>query len=717
MAPTRVRTGQVFEFAVRIDGGGAAVSTSSLELTAPTEGEQVSPPSDVTLADGRATVATGAVAAGDETWVRLRWRAPAGITVLRLDATRTVDGRRDSAVAEVRVVADPGGTTFADNLATVRTTRAATTSPAGVAGRGLLCWTAIGHGTARTVPEFATARAQAQDLVAAQMVEAHADEWRSLPAMGDADLIDDLVLMALVDQRPAAALAAALRGMELAPDDAVHLTNAAVAAIQLDHSEWAVAFTERAGGLPLPPAVGADPEGLRLATMGHAWGMMGDYGRAEASIRRALAHDPTNPLIHQQLGELLRCQPDKAGALPHLRRSVRVDDGADPVVSEIAGSPELGRSYRPATEVYDLSGATDLTATVPALNVTLDQFVGLSDATGADGNGYYQAAYDAVRAEHSAVRSRRSERQADYFAVRAGFQPVQVQDIQNVLTRTEYQFDQPLLDASEALWQAQSALLDCTAWAGRTYLCGGQESPTVSCANARMVFADWLPRAQVYRERLLTWLDLYWKHASGLRATLATPEAHELAGEVAQDTMLGRVETFLWYVESASSALGRHRDETDSCFGSEAPTPEQQVDVEVVGGAPSVCTDDAKRIGGQIDLKVVTFKVTCEKWSLEAAAPLVPALAAFAKVEVTWAGNGATYYVGVKSSLPDAPVAWEQALYLETKVRNGAVEVTDFGGEAGLAYEAGVGIVVQYADDDKVRFSAMAAYADELKGQ
>ncbi|MBJ7358344.1 hypothetical protein, partial [Nocardioides sp.] len=354
-APRWVLVGSTFDLRFPVTAGPGGVASATLVVTPPAEGQRVTPPGDLTPVPGGLGVTITGLPATESTTPRLRWKAPDRPGRLEVTATLAVGGVQRQLAGTIQVVPEPGGgQVFTGGLEIWRESREAPVDPdlvTDLPGRVL---------GPRAVPAFEVALSEARAFVAARFDGTQQASWQEFldRTAADPELVDDVLATAFGSNHSVAALAIALRGHQVAPNDPVHLSNAAVAANSLDHPEWAIAFGREAGRLPAGPSVGAQQDAVRLTNIAHAWALMGSWANAEQQLRRALLVDPQNPLIHEELAAVKQFAGGKTAALPHIRRSLRKTDDKDPLEDHESNAP-YRFSRVSAGDIFDLSKGLD----------------------------------------------------------------------------------------------------------------------------------------------------------------------------------------------------------------------------------------------------------------------------------------------------------------------------------------------------------------------
>lgn len=718
LAPGWVLQGDLFEIALEISAPvGAGLTEAVVTLTAPDAGSQVTPPSEIVVDPEAATAVIdfGDVEAGTTATRRLRWQAPADPGELTFSAALTAatssGGRQDhERAAVIDVLAAPsGGGSFGAGLELTRDSRTAPDHPDQLSA---FCNQVYG---APGVPTFAEAKSAADAYIEQAMLDAHAEAWNDEPALDDPLLIDQVVMVALADRRPAAALAAALRGHALAPNDAVHLTNAAVAANELRHPEWAVAFTRQAAAAGPAPSVGAPQEAIRLATQAHAWALLGDRSRAVIVLRDALMVDPDNPQLHAQLGIILTCQGDKSAALPYVRRGMRSDDTGDPMASPEDYPETMRRTWLGASDLFDLSGGTEDTITTPTLPTSWAELVARGRL---EGNGYYEREKERMHNRFMALAQRASQLERELNEKQHGGSPAWARRTDDILNRIATSGDRQVQEAWANYLEYQDDVLgfnSCPDNPFRNHAFCFPDNPDADrdCGSDQGIFKEWLNRMRGWETAMNDYHDVAYPIFTGLQANLADPTAHALAGVEIEMHFLGNgmtaltsdlntaADQFTYYVHD--------QDEPEDCL---SPTGAGETKTTSVSGpTPEFCSAGSieKLFSLTIDLGIMQFAFDCEKYSVEAGLGAYGFLEAFAKVEQNWNTSAITYYVGVQAGVPVVG-SYESALFLETDSDG---KVQDLGLESSVSSSAGYVVEVELYNDT-ARVSAMSYFRSLL---
>lgn len=711
-APEWVLTGELFEVVLEITAPDAALTDVTLAVHAPKAGEQVSPPAEVDVdpATREAVVDVGDVLAGNTEHRRLRWKAPSATESLTFEvslsaSTQSGGGMVDQqTVAEVLVLQEPsGGGAFGGGLELTREGRFAPDHPDQVFA---FCDRVF---EPAQVPAFPEAKAAAEAYLAGVILDE--ETWNEEAALDDPTLIDQVVMMALADQRPAAALAAALRGHELAANDAVHLTNAAVAANVLKRPEWAVAFTRRAALAGPAPSVGAPQEAIRLATQAHAWALLGRRSDAVVTMRDALMVDPDNPQLHAQLGILLACEGDKEGALPHVRRGLRSDESTDPMEHPDDYPENMRMTWLGASDLYDLSGGTEDTITTPTLPAGWAQLIGRGRL---EGSGYYEQERTRLHDRFMQLAQRRNDLQQQLNARLTDASPAWRQRTQDILRRISSSGDRAVRESWENYLDYSREVLHLNGcpdgvYQNHPYCFPGDPDADRSCSLDATVFQAWLNRIRGWETAMNDYHDVAWPVFTGLQANLVDPVAHELAGVLIEMHFLSHgvmaIAANLTTTADQFTFYNTDQDEPENCLNPAGPGETEESTVQ--GPGPAFCSPDSveTKFSVSIDLGIMTFGFDCEKVSIETGLGAYGFLEAFARVEQNWNTSAVTYYVGAQAGIPFVG-SYESALFLETDATG---KVQDLGIESGVSSSAGYVVEVELYSDS-ARVSAMSYF-------
>ncbi len=696
IAPERVIAGSTFEVSVEI-GAKVAVRNGVLTLTAPATGSQVTPPNDVTLASRKGTVLVGDVPAGAPQIIRLRWKAPSKNGFLEVAASLAGTGFSDQLHASIEVVPAPVGDAPMDG-SNLHKLRAVQDLPADPDDLISTCYRA----NSEPVPSFAQAVQAANAYVKSQKLSG-ATDWTKLPGANTAQGLLSMFGAAHFDNRPGAMMAAALRGHQLFPNDSRHLTNAGMAANSLNHPGWAVAFLNKAADLPIVAGSGMPQEAVRLNNLGNAHATLGNFPRAASLLRQALAVDPENPILHDQLADYLACTGRKAEALDHLRTAYREDDKPDEVQRRNGDE-----TYANADRVLDMTGAKSGNLTLLEIPVTMGKLAGLGGR-----NGYVKVEEDRLSQEFLRLTMRESQLRQQLNAQQANQHPAEVRRTNDLLRRVggpDTVVSKEAQDAYQRQSAAASAVRDACFDVGFPHArCNIDMIPQDStCGQHQLLFALWQERASARRTAILDYYAIVWPAWTGVQGHLKDPVAHELAGvrmEQSLSILASALTTDLrWASEDFNSfnhyAKGLARDAT--CDNMTPPTAAEPTKNSHTGAQAAECTEDAKKWGLQVEVNWFALKATCEAVSLEVStAP--PLIKGFAKVEGAWTGKS-TMTIGVK--LDARGYTFESAFYMEGNAQG---QVTDFGWVVGQEIET-PGPVKFKALDDKVKFSFMNIY-------
>lgn len=708
-APATVVTGDQFDMFFDVAAGPEGMTDAVLTVRVPTTGSHITPPDELVPdpANETAVLDLGDLPAEAERRVTLRWEAPGTPGFLQVAADLAAVGVAESASESVEVVPEVGGGfVFGAGLESTTESRDAPKHPDQIFG---FCMGSTPPSTA-AVPSFAAAREEVRTFLDAQMADRPTAAWEALAAQNDSDLLDDAAGVAFADQRYAGALAASLRAYELDPGDAVHLSNAAAAANLLDRPEWAIAFATEAARAGPAQSTGVRQEAVRLVNLGHAWALKRQFGNALAALRQAAAVDPKSQAVQAELGAVLACQGDPAGALPHIRRSLRTDDAPDPIVDEFEDE-SMRRSRIDSSTVFDLSEGVEQELVLPYLPATWGELAGSARAL-FDGSNYYERENEALKQRSFDLADKKQQLETQLRVAQANDSPAQVRRTESILSRIGTHADQDLIEARETFAEVAADTFgpnSCDGMFTSHPFCAVDGS-SYSCANSLAVFNEYERRMEAHLSALATYHDAAAQHFSGLQAQLSDPVAHELAGVIAEQEFVVHV----WAVTSnlrQTADLFHHYNEDWQDKEAEDPPCETVAstadlrEVETARTAAPLCGPDsvASELDLNLDFDVVSVQVSCEEWSVEATRE-VAWLEAFAKYEAEFGNNGATLNIGVRAGAGGA--SFESGLYVEYDPQG---KVTDYGWQVGPELEAG-GVVSISAFEDKVRISFMSLF-------
>lgn len=703
-APETVESGDEFDITIAAGDQNQDLEDAQLKLVAPIEGEQVVPPDDLVVADGtrRGTLTIATQPAGEARLVPVRWKAPLVPTTLVFQVGLVVGSRTKSALASVEVVPSAGGLVFGGGLQAAGEERDA---PLDAEGLFMFCMPVV---PAPAVPGFADALTAARAWITSQTTGDN-DEWAAIMADDDVERLDEVAMIALQARKHAAALAALLRAHELDPTDGTHLSNAAAVASMVKHPEWAVAFARRAGQAGPSPAVGVRQEAVRLVNLGHAHAMLQQWADAEAALRQAVAVDPASQQVRGELASVLACQGKKEAALPEYRRSLRTDDGQDPIEDPDEGNDAPRWSALDTSDLFDLSGGVEQEITLPSMPASWEEFAALSRPING-GTGYYKDESDAAFDRSFELYDRRNQLEAQLQG--QDLQPVQRRRTQDILNRINTHRDSELIDARDAYLEDFNNLFHLNSCDGMftAHPFCAVDGLDDSCSLSRAIFNEYERRMETYLNGLDEYHAVVAKHFSGLQALLSNPVAHELAGVRAELHFQGILTGLLNNLWPAADQFAHYLDvsnDDETTCGSPTPPGDEPPTVKAERTAAELCGEDslASRLSLNLDIAGVSVAISCEGWSVEGSYS-IGFLEGFASFEGEFGGTGGTINVGVKGSVGGA--GFESALYIE---QDSAGKVTDFGWQVGPELEAG-GVIAIDAWDDKVKISIMSVFTD-----
>lgn len=561
------------------------------------------------------------------------------------------------------------------------------------------------------VPSFATALEQAQAYLAEAMAGRDDDAWQQLDARNDSGLVDQVAAIAAADKRYDAALAASLRGYELDPTDAVHLSNAAAAANLVDHPEWAIAFARKAAEAGPAPSVGVQQEAVRLVNLGHAHALRREWDLAVQTLRQAAAVAPESQAVQAELGAVLACQGDKTAALPHVRRALRTDDATDPIELQNGDDETSRRTLIDTSTVYDLSGGVDQSLMLPYVPGTWGELIGRSRFYG--GNSYYYDEHEAYSQYHLDLLMRRNALESQLRQRMQSWAPARVRVVDDILRRIGTSYDREITQAWEDYLEVQEQVIglnNCDGLFSSHPFCGDQsENP---CGTSQTVFNEWERRIESWGDALSAYHDATAEHFSALQALLKDPIAHELAGISGELQFATQVQSMLANLRLTADQFASYNEGYDDRGEDDPPCVElsvpDQPDPEVKSerSAATVCSDGSPLadLNLNVDLVVLSVSIGCEGWSVEATRG-VGWLDAFARVQGDWATNGLVVNVGLKAGAGGAGV--ETGFYYQ---QDGGGKVIDYGWQASVSVQAG-DVVSMDLLSDTVRVSFMSAFS------
>ncbi|WP_110204997.1 tetratricopeptide repeat protein [Nocardioides daejeonensis] len=695
-APSTVGTGSVFEFTVEI----SKIVDGVLTLTAPAKGRQVRRAGDVEVRGGVARVALGDVPASQPRTVTVRWQAPSSATTLQIRADLTGNGVRDRLSTTVQVVKGS-----VDHLP------ALDHSVNIMAGGGdlpqdgedliVLCI----NGPSRPIPSYAEALKQIDAWVETQFLPNTKSLWKNAPELTTSSGAHRVFAQAYLDDRPAAMMAAAIAGRRIAPTDARHLTNAAMTASMINRPDWAVALAQKAAGLPANNSGGVAQEAVRLNNLGHAWSKLGNFAKAEASLRAAIRLQPENPLLHRELGAILSCAGRPAQALDQMHEGYRESTAPDEVVvrdSYTQVDPE---------RAFDMSQAVAGELSLFDVPGNMEKLIGLEGRNGAVG-----VDEDALNAQNLALHNRRLQLEDQLRERNKTLHPAEVERTQKILGRMNQTASKRVLELYQELRDAWSEQDVCglPAFSGHPWC--NVSDPKVSCGEHRQIASTWLQKTSALRQAIIAYHEVAWPTWTGLQGNLRDPIAHELAGVRMEQEMnfwAGVITNDLR--DAAERFKGFNSYATGltpgaTCTNPEPLPPNATTVSKVEGEAPPLCSDAMKPWALEAKLLIATMKVSCERVSFELSTPPI-LLSAFAKVDFDFNPQGwvksSRLTAGVKGGVdvPGAGFTGEAAFYLEQDTSG---KLTDVGFTSGTELEIGHTIKLA-ADEAKSKWSFMSA--------
>ncbi len=705
IAPERTATGSTFEMTIEVNTK-RALTGAQLTLTAPTKGSQITPPDDVRLTNGKATVDLGDIKEDTPTQVTLRWKAPASPTTLSVKARLTASGGvTDTTDAKILVVNDHPDSAPMDR-ANLKIFTGGIHLPSDPEQLNASC-DPVSSGA---VPTFKTALTRAKTWVQTQLVPGQGD-WTKDPAYDDPEALLEAFAAAHADDRPGAMMAFALRGHELAPDDARHLTNAGLTANMLERPGWAIAFLLAAAGKPVAPGHGMPHDAIRLNNLGNAHALRADWAQAVALTQEALAVDPENPLLHRQLATLLVCAGRKEEALEHLRQAYR-DDAHTPDEVE---SEALELTWPDADRIYDMTPGNAGKLELMRLPVSFETLIGLNGQ-----NGLLGVELAKIKTARDELRNREWVLRPRWMQALMTEQPA-VARRQRALVASAGRPDatREVHDAYQAMMEAAGEWRDTCFDTMRTHPWCNVDSAAkdFSCAQHNQLFLFWRARGNAYLDAVLNFHAVAQPVWTGVQGNISDPIAHELAGIAIKNVWLLHMDSLVSGVAEASQRFGTfNRSAVDlptseaTCTVPTPPDPSDRYTNKDSGEDAAACSDAIKPWGLSVDIKVAKLKVTCEAFSIEATSGKL--LQGFAKLEAGFNAEGFTKATtSLGSKLGALGYSFESAIYVEFDSMG---QVSDFGWVMGQEFEPSAGPVSLKTFDDKVKISFMNWYEGYL---
>ncbi len=711
-APTHATTGGTVDVSVKVTAR-AALSGAVLTLHAPDVGSQLTPPNDfsVDASTHLATVDLGDLAAGGTRDLTLSWQAPDASATLTFATRLTAAGGIDEPdQASVAVSPAPAGSFHFDSVMT--TEGQSRTRPYGATSYSRDCSAQVG---ATTAPDLATALGQIDSFVAAGTAT---DAWQALDLSAHPENADDVATLAFAANEPTAALAAAVQGYRDTPDDASFLNTAATAANAVLHPEWAIALETQAGTLDTSGSTGISVEAIRLANLGHAHALMGQWATGRDYLLQAVAIEPNGTQLRQELAAIEDCAGDQTAAVTDFGASLRPDGESDDVVqTDPQGNPTYSKVS--AGKLWDLSLTTDPDLVMPLLPATPADLVAQKDYWDVNANqevyGFWGQEYHRLHDLQNSLWSQETTLRNQLAA--EDLEPVTRQQVNDILGRMNSTADaslsapyQTLQNAGADAWWPNG----CGNGEYSTYVFCGYQGTDADCGVHQTIFDVWKGKLQAWENAYQGYHGQAWQIFSGLQGNLADPTAQQLAVVLAKDHLLQQIESMvqdLWY---SANAMPTQDNSANSCWG--APTQAAPDPSQVGGADPTACTASslASRVALVADGKLsddpeapvgVNLKQTCASTSLTVSLTALPFLQGFVKVVNNRDGSGTTLYIGSRATAGGAK--FESAFYLSF---TSAGRVADLGVDTGPEYNLGSGPVQVTAYSDHLHMSAMSLF-------
>lgn len=709
-APADVGAGAVFDVQVALTADKFALRGVTLALTAPADGQQVKPPSTwrVDATTHTAKLSVGSLAKGKTRKLPLRWQAPTGAGAL--DFTIVLKGKavHGSAVAvkqtmHRRVKVDDtsgGGFSFDDNLVTTGQSRTVH-----AAGYYRSCVTQV---AGAAIPTFTQALSAIDDLTASGT---GTDAWKQLDLEHHPERADDVAGVAIGAHDPAGALAAVIQGWRDTPNDGVYLNDAAAFANSLRHPGWAIALEQRAGELDLNGRNGVAYAAVRLANLGHAYAMMGDWAQGKTYLTQAVALQSDSVQLQQELAAISFCAGDPPGAAAAFGKSLRPP--GSPVDDITTGSGSSATHQIGASKLWDLSHATAPVVELPPVPATPADLI--AERGQQRGDGFWVDEYWRLHDRSNDLFNQAGLLRGQLNA--EDLQPVERQQINDIL---QHLVAEPSIERLAKAALAARPGSPCHGTNDAVF-CGGQDSNR-DCTLNQQAFDTWHVDMNGWRNAIGAYVAEVWRVDSGLRAQLGDETAWQLAGVLVESNLtswaLGYVQQ-VWY---ASNAMPSYDNDSNPCpWATATPTQPTPEPTKVTGTDPVACPADSLKarvavaIEGEIGVEGEgagwSIKQSCASTDYELDANVFPFLAGFVKSSANTDGSGVTMFAGAKTQISGGgqSSSFESSLYVTF---DGNGHITDFGWDVGPEVEEGIGPIKFTAYSDHCRISFMSLFTD-----
>lgn len=706
-APEHAQVGSGFDVGVKVTAQPFALHNAALTLKVPTDGHQVRPP-DTWTVDPKthtATLRIGSLAKGATRTYPLGWQAPDTSGALPFSVTLTATDVAETHHTTVLVGSSGGGSFRFDQ--DLKTTGQSRTRNENVGSYYRSCATQV---SARALPTFTETLSAIDDFTHSGT---STDAWQGLDLAHHPERADDVAGVAMGANQPAAALAAVIQGWRDTPNDGVFLNDAAALANAVQHPEWAIALETKAATLDLTGSTGIANTVIRLVNLGHAYAMSGDWATGKAYLTQAVALEPGNSQVHQELAAMTFCVGDHPGAAEQFGKSLR--PAGTPPEDYTSSGPGGASSHRvSADKLWDLSLATAPVVQIPEIPATTAD---LSAEGGTQrGDGFWVDEYWRLHDRKNDLWDQEAQLRGQLAA--EDLQPVTRQQINDILGNL--QSDPALQQLEQKAGDAENDdILDPCDANSNAEFCGGQRTGR-NCAENQAAFDRWHIAMNGWRNAVGAYIAAAWRVGSGMRAQLSDPIAWQLAGVMLEDQMTVEMSGIVQEVWYKSNALPVADDEGLACpWGSTTqpvPTP-----TKVTGADGKICSPSS--LAARVSLAVEgdfgegvegvgwSIKQSCASTDFEADINPIPFLSGFVKASYNTDGSGVTYFAGSKASITGGGQSgsFESSFYITYDAHG---KITDFGWDVGPETESGVGPVKIQTMSDHVRISFMSLFTD-----
>jgi tetratricopeptide (TPR) repeat protein len=465
------------------------------------------------------------------------------------------------------------------------------------------------------------------------------DAFEASAEYGDPLALQEAAGAAIVQDAPAAALAALLRAHELEPAEASHLVNAAPIAAGLGMPAQALAFLDEARRLDDSdlPAMGISRHAVALANRGQALALLGRYGEAERALKAALQAEPLLTEAQGSLAVVELCgkqDPDAATdrvRLAATRQGPRPLDATRGVASalrniEFPGFPEQAVPM----EGYFQAISQKLGNESIAFSQRFQQLNGAVNAKFPDWTRAQRNRYAGVLRRYTQAQS-----EDDLKAERAAYQ-AKLDEAQQTTTRfwlTRY--PELLFEASDACEGSQAS--DCF-----------EVELSARCRPAlNSAHQEWVDHMDESYALAKTYYAHLSKRVSGYASHLSDADAHALALLSIQQSESNLSNQIIGPALLWTNFVSTHQD---LCVETVEPTAPQPAD-PAAAASEGECPPLLKSISAVLDVGAAKLKVNCEAVKLEISSGPAPWIKGFAEIEYKFKTQRVTVCAGVKGEI------------------------------------------------------------------